>query len=121
MNRPWLLFVAFLFLASLIWGGWASTAGPAYPSSPAATAKRSSSIALTADGATLLVVNPDANSLSLVDTVGQYLIAELAVGIDPRTVAVDDAGQRAYVANRGSDTLSIVDLAARAVITDLVV
>jgi len=82
--------------------------------------KRSSSaIAITADGATLLVVNPDSNSLTLVDTASRSVIAELPVGVDPRTVVVDDAGNRAYVANRGSDSISVVDLAARAAIADV--
>jgi YVTN family beta-propeller protein len=76
----------------------------------------SSAIAITADGTTLLVVNPDSNSLTLVDAASRTAVAELAVGVDPRTAAVDDAGQRAYVANRGSDSVSVIDLAAQQVI-----
>jgi YVTN family beta-propeller protein len=84
--------------------------------------KRSSSaIAITADGATLLVVNPDSNSLSLVDLGTLPTVTEVPVGVDPRTVAVDDAGRRAYVANRGSNSVSVVDLDARAVINDVTV
>jgi YVTN family beta-propeller protein len=52
--------------------------------------RASSAIAVTADGDTLLVVNPDSNSLTLVDTAGESVIAELPVGVDPRTVAVDE-------------------------------
>jgi len=53
--------------------------------------KRSgSAIAITADGATLLVVNPDSNSLTLVDTAGHSVLVELPVGVDPRTVAVNE-------------------------------
>ena len=83
--------------------------------------RASSSIATTADGATLLVVNPDSNSLTLVDPGMPAAVTELPVGLDPRTVAVDDAGHRAYVANRGSDSVSVVDLAAGAVITEVAV
>ena len=36
----------------------------------AAVKRSSSAIAITSDGATLLVVNPDSNSLTLVDTAG---------------------------------------------------
>lgn len=79
----------------------------------------SSAIAITADGTTLLVVNPDSNSLTLVDAASHVVVAELAVGADPRTVAVDDAGQRAYVANRGSDSVSVVDLATNQVVTQV--
>jgi len=88
----------------------------------AAPIKRASSaIAITSDGATLLVVNPDSNSLALVDTASHSVLAEFPVGVDPRTVAVDDAARRAYVANRGSDSVSIVDLTAHTVITEVVV
>ena len=43
-------------------------------------------------------------------------VAELAAGLDPQAVAVDDTGQRAYVANRGSDSISAMDLGEREVI-----
>ena len=91
-------------------------------SSPAPLIKRASSaIAITPDGATLLAVNPDSNSVTLMDIAGRTVIAELAVGVDPRSVAVDDSGRRAYVANRGSDSLAVIDLAARRVITEVAV
>jgi YVTN family beta-propeller protein len=84
--------------------------------------KRSSSaIAITPDGATLLVVNPDSNSISLVDTASQATVTEIPVGVDPRTVTVDDAGRRAYVANRGSDSICAVDLAAHTVHAEVAV
>jgi YVTN family beta-propeller protein len=75
----------------------------------------SAPIAITADGATLLVVHPDSNSLSLVDLDAAYTVTEIAVGVDPRAVAVDDARARAYVANQGSDTVSVIDLVSRSV------
>ena len=83
--------------------------------------RASSAIAITADGATLLVVNPDSNTLSLVDLGTLTTVAEIPVGVDPRTVAVDDAGQRAYVANRGSDSVSVIDLNTRIAITSILV
>ena len=84
--------------------------------------KRSSSaIAITQDGTTLLVVNPDSNSLSIVDLDPVSLVTEVAVGVDPRTVAVDDFASVAYVANRGSNTVSVIDLTARQVITEAAV
>jgi YVTN family beta-propeller protein len=81
----------------------------------------SSAIAITADGTILLVVNPDSNSLSLVDLAADHAVIELPVGVDPRAVAVDDARGRAYVANQGSDTISIVDLSARSVVETVAV
>jgi YVTN family beta-propeller protein len=76
----------------------------------AAVKRSSSAIALTSGGAMLLVVNPDSNSLTLVNTADHSVITEIPVGVDPRTVAVDDAGTRAYVANRGGDSVSVIDL-----------
>jgi len=72
--------------------------------------KRSSSaIAITDDGNLLLVVNPDSNSVSAMDPTSGEKLAEITVGDDPRTVALEGSS-RAYVANRGSDTVSVIDL-----------
>ncbi len=68
----------------------------------------SSAIAITDDGSLLLVVNPDSNSVSVMDPAASEKLAELTVGDDPRTVALE--GSRAYVANRGSNTVSVIDL-----------
>ena len=86
---------------------------------PPRVKRSSSAIAVTADGRLVLAVNPDSNSLSLVDASTQETIAEIPVGVDPRTVAVDDAGRRAYVANRESDSVSVIDLDAHAVIAEV--
>jgi YVTN family beta-propeller protein len=93
----------------------------AFSPSDAHPKRSSSAIAITADGTTLLVVNPDSNSLSLVNLGTLTTMTQVPVGVDPRTVAVDDASRRAYVANRGSDSVSVVDLDARAVITEVTV
>lgn len=83
--------------------------------------RSSSVITMTADGATLLVVNPDSNSLTLVDTATETIITEISVGWDPRAVAVDDPRGRAYVCNQGSDSVSMVDLTARRLIKEVTV
>jgi YVTN family beta-propeller protein len=123
MNRGWTLLIILLVLVCSI--GQTPTRINAWPNHARFTAsppKRSSSaIAITADGSTLLVVNPDSNSLSLLNLGTLATVIEMDVGVDPRTVAVNDAGDRAYVANRGSDSVSVVDLAARQVITEVTV
>ena len=112
-----------IFLAWIIlWaaGGSVSTFSTAEPG--ITTFKHSSSaIAITPDGATLLAVNPDSNSVTLVDAAGQSVIAEIGVGVDPRSVAVSAGGDVAYVANQGSDSLSIIDIPALAVTATLLV
>jgi YVTN family beta-propeller protein len=107
-----------LLLAALMLVASSSAAGTT-ATMPQANKRSSSAIAITADGATLLVVNPDSNSLTLVDVVSRTVVTELPVGQDPRAVAVDDAGRRAYVANRGSDTVSVVDLTTYQVIAQV--
>jgi len=62
---------------------------------PLAAKRSSNPIALTSDGATLLVVNPDSNSLTFVATASHSVLAEVAVGVDPRSVAVLPDGSAA--------------------------
>jgi len=80
---------------------------------------RSSSIALTADGRLLLIVNPDSDSLSIVETPSFSLVAEVLVGDNPQSVAVSPEGALAYVTNRDDDTLAVVDLAKARVIVSI--
>ncbi len=87
----------------------------------ASGASASKALALADDGALLIVANPDSNSVSLIDTAGQEVLAELPVGIDPRTVAVNDESTRAYVANHGSDTVSVIDLQERRVTGEIAI
>ncbi|MBN1669128.1 MAG: hypothetical protein JW862_18685 [Anaerolineales bacterium] len=68
----------------------------------------SHALALTADGTTLAVANPDSNSVTLVNTSNLSVTAEITVGSEPRSVAI--LGRRAFVANQGSDSLTILDL-----------
>jgi YVTN family beta-propeller protein len=42
-------------------------------------------------------------------------IAEIPVGLEPRSVAVTPAGEQAFIANHGSDSLSVIDVAALSV------
>lgn len=83
--------------------------------------RASSAIALTSDGNFLLVVNPDSNSLTIIDLLKSNLVSEINVGLDPRTVSVDDCGERAFVANRGSDSVSVVDIQGKQIISEIVV
>jgi YVTN family beta-propeller protein len=107
-RHRWLVLLALLLLNAAL-PPPVAVAGQLPPSSRA--------VALTPDGSVLLVVNPDSNSLTLVDTATMTVIAELPVGRDPRTVTV--AGARAYVANRGSRTVSVVDLDLKETVSEV--
>jgi YVTN family beta-propeller protein len=103
---------AFLVLVALpACGGGAN--GVSGDVQPAASAPRgSSTVALTADDKHLLVVNPDADTVSIFDIVQRQPVMnrELAVGSDPRSVAVTRSGDKAYVANAASNSVSVIKL-----------
>ncbi len=72
----------------------------------------SSSVVLTSDDKRLLAVNPDTDTVSILDVTLEKPVkaCELAVGADPRSVAVTSKGDKAYVANAGDGTVSVLSL-----------
>jgi len=85
------------------------------------SATRSTTIALTSDETRVVVVNREANSVSIIqvkDANGNDVatkLAELGVGEEPRCVAVHPTDLAAYVTNGISGTVSVVDLVQRRV------
>ncbi len=69
---------------------------------------RSSSIALSDDGATVAMVNQADDSLSLFATADNSRRAVVAVGDEPSSVVISPDGKTAYVANRAAATVSRV-------------
>jgi YVTN family beta-propeller protein len=82
-------------------------------------ATKSNSIAITSEGGRLVVVNPDSNSVSVINLADNAVATEIPVGVDPRAVAVDETRQQIYVANQGSDSLSVIDLNDNSVISEI--
>ena len=121
MNRRLISVARILWLFTFIPLAYGLGGAPVQPTQAQPAKRSSSAIALTADGATLLAVNPDSNTLTLVDTAKRAAVAEIVVGVDPRTVALDDTGQRAYVANRGSNSITVVDLTSQTSVTEIAV
>jgi len=68
----------------------------------------SSPIALSSDDLFLWSVNPDFDSVTVVRTDTQRVITTIAVGRDPRSVAVSPDGRYAYVANAADGTISVI-------------
>jgi YVTN family beta-propeller protein len=61
------------------------------------------------------IVNPDNDSVSVFDSVSNTKLGEIAVGAQPRTIALAPSG-RVWVANKGSATISIIDPATLAIV-----
>lgn len=57
-----------------------------------------------------------AGSVSVIDTARNAVVATIPVHRNPSYISVDSSGQRAFVANTGSNTVSVLDLVARKVI-----
>ena len=85
----------------------------------AATSSHSTTIALTSDERRLVVVNREANTLSIIRVKNAQgldvsnKIAEIAVGIEPRCVAVSPDDKEAFVTNARSGTVAVVNLRRR--------
>ena len=85
----------------------------------ASCGRESRPLAVTDDGSTLVVVNPDSNTVTLVELDTRKVIEEITVGTHPVAVALHPTRPLAYVAEYGADTISIIDLGSRSVIATL--
>ena len=52
----------------------------------------------------------------MIDAVANTVIDTVPVGVRPIHVEVSPDGQRVYVSNQGSDTVSVIDVASHAVV-----
>ncbi len=73
-------------------------------------ANSSGPIQLSADDRTLWVANPETNTVSATYVYGDAKtpMAEIAVGAEPRNLAVSPDGQYVFVANAGGNTLTVI-------------
>ena len=66
----------------------------------------SSPVAVSPDGRLVAAVNPDSDSITLIDTTSLSVLSEIPVGDDPRTLSFTPDSKQVVVANYGSDTIS---------------
>jgi len=76
---------------------------------------QSGPLALDPGGRELWVVNPDSDTVTVVDTGSLRAVIEIPVGRNPRTVALSSDGTGAYVACQESNGLWVLDRIAREV------
>lgn len=125
--RSWLYFIIGLWVVIIISYAHFSSEqtrtvqgqGAGFDESAGLIKRASSAVAVTSDGQLLLAVNPDSNTVSIVELNGPFSVTELTVGADPRTVTVNDAGTRAYTANRGGNNISVIDLGTRQLLANI--
>ena len=101
--------------------------GRSYSGGPAV----SSTIALTSDDTALWVVNPDADSVSVLDPASRQLLAEVPLGpppgvdpatgryepsVAPRALAILPGDRKVYVAGQAANRVLVIDTATRAVV-----
>jgi YVTN family beta-propeller protein len=83
----------------------------------------SSTIAISHDDRFVWVVNPDNDSVSLLEVGGDAntKIAEIRVGEEPRSVSITPNDKKVYVTNTRSGTVSVIDTKKRKVLRTLAV
>lgn len=79
-----------------------------HPPLPAAKPRASSPIAAHPTRSQVWNVNPDNDTVSVIHSVNANLLAEIPVGIEPRSVAVSPLGE-VWVTNKGDGSISILD------------
>jgi YVTN family beta-propeller protein len=108
----------------------AACGGPGTSSSGVvvASAVHSSSLALSSDGRSLFVVNPDADSVSVLDVQSRVLEREIPLGeqppaanptsgnfapaVMPRSLALSPNGETLYVTGQRANALLVIDVAS---------
>jgi YVTN family beta-propeller protein len=73
--------------------------------------------ALTLDGRTLLTANSGSDTVSFIDLSALAETARLPVGNGPQAIVLDRAGRRGYVLNALSNSITVIDVPGRQVVT----
>ncbi|OUS27574.1 hypothetical protein A9Q99_14110 [Gammaproteobacteria bacterium 45_16_T64] len=74
------------------------------------SATHSTNTALTQDGKFLWVVNPDLDTITTIRTDTNDVISTIAVGDEPRSLAITPSGSHVYVANSAGNSISVISV-----------
>ena len=72
-------------------------------------------MALTPDRQLLVALNARSYTASFIDPSAGMELGRVPIGAEPWSVLIDRSGVRAYVFNRGANTITVLDLATRSV------
>ena len=77
---------------------------------PLSRSRSASALSVSPDGKLVIAVNPDNNSITLIDAINLVVLTEIPVGDTPRTLSITPDSETVLVANHGSATISKVDI-----------
>ena len=114
----WLIGTAFILaIAGCGGGGGGGNNGGGVVKPLVLAESYSSPIALTTDGAFVWVANPDNDTVSVLEVAGDknLKVSEIAVGDEPRCVAITPDNKKVYVTAAVSGSVYVIDAASRKV------
>jgi YVTN family beta-propeller protein len=105
------------------YGGGGNGGGNGVAIAPRLAQSHSTPLALTSDNAFVWSVNPDSDSVTLLEVAADKnrKLAEIGVGHEPRCVAITPDDKKVYVTNAVSGTVSVVDANQRSVVKTIAV
>lgn len=80
---------------------------------------KSGPIAITQDGSTVWVVNPDNDTVTRIAAGPDTVVATVSVGDNPKNLAISPDGSEVWVTNFESNTVSVVSAASNSVVATL--
>ncbi len=78
-------------------------------------------IAITPNKKYIYRVNPDSNTVSVIDISKSRIVATISVGSKPSGIVITPDGKYAYVTNTNSNTVSVIDTSINLVIVTITV
>ena len=72
---------------------------------------------MNADGSRVYVTNQSGGNVSVIDATNNAVVSTITVGGNPREIALNADGTRAYVTNSGY--VSVIDTTTRTVVTSI--
>lgn len=121
--RPMMALLAAATLTAACSGSGYDNPPPPEPTVTARGPQSSGPVQVSPDDRTVWVANPETGTVAVLEVAGDThrRLASIAVGAEPRNLALSPDGRRAVVANAGAGTLSVVDTSSYQVLRTVAV